>query len=164
MLEYSRLGFAPRVLTFGTTFYGLTGLHGAHVFIGLVLLAIATLRAFRGRFARAPRRRDPGNLLALRRRNVDRRVYDRLHPLAAVLNPLRSEAEAFRFLLLAVAAFGIIVAAAVLLGGTAGWIAAGVIALLCVGAYMRARSGDRPEPVHATAGYGGRAAHPRRCQ
>ena len=51
-----------------------------------------------------------------------------------MLNPLRSEAEAFRFLLLALAAFGIIVAAAVLLGGTAGWIAAGVIALLAVGA------------------------------
>jgi cytochrome c oxidase subunit III len=50
MLEYSRLGFAPRDGAFATTFYGLTGLHGAHVFIGLVLLAIATLRAFRGHF------------------------------------------------------------------------------------------------------------------
>ena len=66
-----------------------------------------------------------------------------------MLNPLRSEAEAYRFLLLTVAAFGIIVAAAVILGGTAGWIAAAVIALLAIGAYMRARSGERPEPVRA---------------
>ena len=31
-------------------FYGLTGLHGAHVFVGLTLLAFATIRAFRGHF------------------------------------------------------------------------------------------------------------------
>ena len=32
-------------------FYGLTGLHGAHVFVGLTLLTIATMRAFRGHFS-----------------------------------------------------------------------------------------------------------------
>jgi cytochrome c oxidase subunit III len=50
MLEYSRIGFAPRDGAFATTFYGLTGLHGAHVFVGLVLLTVATTRAFRGHF------------------------------------------------------------------------------------------------------------------
>ena len=43
----------------GSVFYGLTGLHGAHVFVGLTLLAFTTIRAFRGPLhARgAPRRR-----------------------------------------------------------------------------------------------------------
>ncbi len=49
-LEYSRVGFAPHDDAFGTIFYGLTGLHGAHVFVGLSLLAMATVRAFRGHF------------------------------------------------------------------------------------------------------------------
>jgi hypothetical protein len=45
----------------------------------------------------APRRRGAGHLLALRRRHVGDRLPERLHHL--VLNPLRSEAEAFRFLI-----------------------------------------------------------------
>jgi cytochrome c oxidase subunit 3 len=49
--EYSRVGFAPHDEAFGTIFYGLTGLHGAHVFVGLTLLAMATIRAFRGHFS-----------------------------------------------------------------------------------------------------------------
>ena len=48
--EYSRVGFAPSDGAFGTIFYGLTGLHGAHVFVGLTLLTFATVRAFRGHF------------------------------------------------------------------------------------------------------------------
>jgi cytochrome c oxidase subunit III len=48
--EYSRVGFAPHDGAFGTIFYGLTGLHGAHVFVGLTLLLFATIRAFRGHF------------------------------------------------------------------------------------------------------------------
>jgi cytochrome c oxidase subunit 3 len=48
--EYSRVGFSPQDGAFGSTFYGLTGLHGAHVFVGLTLLAFATIRAFRGHF------------------------------------------------------------------------------------------------------------------
>jgi cytochrome c oxidase subunit 3 len=48
--EYSRLGFAPRDTAFGTIFYGLTGLHGAHVAVGLSLLLFATIRAFRGHY------------------------------------------------------------------------------------------------------------------
>jgi cytochrome c oxidase subunit 3 len=49
-LEYARLGFAPRDGAFASTFYGLTGLHGAHVFVGLCLLGVATVRAFRGHY------------------------------------------------------------------------------------------------------------------
>jgi cytochrome c oxidase subunit 3 len=48
--EYVHIGFAPHDNAQGTIFYGLTGLHGAHVFIGLTLLAFATIRAFRGHF------------------------------------------------------------------------------------------------------------------
>jgi cytochrome c oxidase subunit 3 len=51
--EYSRVGFAPHDGAFGTIFYGLTGLHGAHVFVGLTLLTFATIRAFRGHFSAA---------------------------------------------------------------------------------------------------------------
>jgi cytochrome c oxidase subunit 3 len=48
--EYVHIGFAPQDHAQGTIFYGLTGLHGAHVFIGLTLLAMVTVRAFRGHF------------------------------------------------------------------------------------------------------------------
>ncbi|HEY6399742.1 MAG TPA: heme-copper oxidase subunit III [Solirubrobacteraceae bacterium] len=49
--EYVHIGFAPQDSAQGTMFYSLTGLHGAHVFIGLCLLAIVTLRAFRGHYS-----------------------------------------------------------------------------------------------------------------
>jgi cytochrome c oxidase subunit III len=49
--EYVHLGFAPQDFAQGTIFYGLTGLHGAHVFIGLTLLLMVTIRAFRGHFS-----------------------------------------------------------------------------------------------------------------
>jgi cytochrome c oxidase subunit III len=49
--EYSRLGFAPNTDAFGTIFYCLTGLHGAHVFVGLTLLLAATVRAYRGHYS-----------------------------------------------------------------------------------------------------------------
>ncbi len=48
--EYVHIGFAPQDHAQGTIFYGLTGLHGAHVFVGLTLLSFATIRAFRGHF------------------------------------------------------------------------------------------------------------------
>ena len=51
VLEYARIGFAPRDQAFGSVFYGLTGLHGAHVFVGLTLLTFATVRAFRGHYS-----------------------------------------------------------------------------------------------------------------
>jgi cytochrome c oxidase subunit III len=49
--EYVHIGFAPSDSAQASVFYGLTGLHGAHVFIGLLLLAIVTTRAFRGHFS-----------------------------------------------------------------------------------------------------------------
>ena len=48
--EYVHLGFSIRDGSFGTIFYSLTGLHGAHVFVGLTLLAFANIRAWRGHF------------------------------------------------------------------------------------------------------------------
>ena len=47
--EYVHLG--PASSAQGTIFYGLTGLHGAHVAVGLLLLLFATIRAFRGHFS-----------------------------------------------------------------------------------------------------------------
>jgi cytochrome c oxidase subunit 3 len=49
-IEYARVGFAPHDNAFTTIFFCLTGLHGAHVFIGLTILLFATIRAFRGHF------------------------------------------------------------------------------------------------------------------
>ncbi len=49
--EYSRIGFAPSTDAFGTVFYCLTGLHGAHVFVGLTLLLAVMIRAFRGHYS-----------------------------------------------------------------------------------------------------------------
>ena len=53
MNEYIHIGFSARDGAFGSIFYGLTGLHGAHVFVGLTLLAIAATRAFRGHYGPA---------------------------------------------------------------------------------------------------------------
>ncbi len=51
--EYVHLGFSIRDGSFGTIFYSLTGLHGAHVFVGLLLLSFANIRAWRGHFGPA---------------------------------------------------------------------------------------------------------------
>ena len=51
VIEYHRLGFATKDTSFASTFFGLTGLHGAHVFIGLTILLVMTIRAFRGHFS-----------------------------------------------------------------------------------------------------------------
>lgn len=59
--EYSKLiehGFVPMVdgyeaaglPLYGSTFYTLTGFHGAHVFLGVVALITTTVFAFRGRY------------------------------------------------------------------------------------------------------------------
>jgi cytochrome c oxidase subunit 3 len=49
--EYVHIGFSPSNHAQGTIFYGLTGLHGAHVFVGLSLLVMVTIRSFRGHFS-----------------------------------------------------------------------------------------------------------------
>jgi cytochrome c oxidase subunit 3 len=48
--EYVHLGFSIRDNAFGSVFYSLTGLHGAHVTVGLILLLFANIRAWRGHF------------------------------------------------------------------------------------------------------------------
>jgi cytochrome c oxidase subunit 3 len=49
--EYANIGFAPQDHAQQTIFYSLTGLHGCHVFIGLLILLAVTVRAFRGHYA-----------------------------------------------------------------------------------------------------------------
>src|SRR5258708_25850680 len=49
--EYVHIGFSPRDSAQGTVFFSLTGLHGAHVFIGLCLLLMVVVRSFRGQFS-----------------------------------------------------------------------------------------------------------------
>jgi cytochrome c oxidase subunit 3 len=48
--EYFKAGFAIHDGAFASVFYGLTGLHGAHVFVGLTLLAVSNMRTLRGHF------------------------------------------------------------------------------------------------------------------
>ena len=108
--EYVHIGFAPADHAQGTIFYGLTGLHGAHVFVGLsLLLMVTTARVPRAlQPGEAPRRRGARHLLALRRRHVGRRVHDDLHPVGGAVGtkrgrPWESEEAAFAFLLRVVA-------------------------------------------------------------
>ncbi len=125
VVEYAHVGFNTGDGAFASVFFGLTGLHGAHVFVGPhAAHDRGGPRVPRPLLARAPpRRRDPGDLLALRRRDVDRRLRDGLphlvpsrvrgsRPVPArseartavprsrhgcpVKNPLRDEATAFR--------------------------------------------------------------------
>ncbi|HEX3510618.1 MAG TPA: heme-copper oxidase subunit III [Solirubrobacteraceae bacterium] len=49
--EYANIGFAPQDGAQETIFFSLTGLHGAHVFIGLCLLLFVTIRSFRGHYS-----------------------------------------------------------------------------------------------------------------
>jgi cytochrome c oxidase subunit 3 len=51
IVEYSHVGFNTSDGAFASAFFGLTGLHGAHVFVGLSLLTMAAVRAFRGHFS-----------------------------------------------------------------------------------------------------------------
>ena len=48
--EYVHIGFAPHDFAQASVFFGLTGLHGAHVFVGLTLLLMVTVRSWRGHF------------------------------------------------------------------------------------------------------------------
>ena len=51
LYDYSVLGFGIADGVFGTTFYTLTGFHGAHVFGGVVGLTIILARTLRGQFS-----------------------------------------------------------------------------------------------------------------
>lgn len=48
--EYIHIGFSPSSSASASIFFGLTGLHGAHVVVGLLLLSVAGVRIFKGRF------------------------------------------------------------------------------------------------------------------
>jgi len=51
LVEYAHVGFNTSDGAFASVFFGLTGLHGAHVAVGLTLLTISAVRAFRGHFS-----------------------------------------------------------------------------------------------------------------
>ncbi len=51
IVEYARIGFAPHTGAFASVFFCLTGLHGAHVLVGLTILLFMTIRSFRGHFS-----------------------------------------------------------------------------------------------------------------
>jgi cytochrome c oxidase subunit III len=51
LYDYSQLGFGINEGIFGTTFYTLTGFHGAHVFGGTVGLTILLARSLQGQFS-----------------------------------------------------------------------------------------------------------------
>ena len=48
--DYATLGFGIADGTFGTTFYTLTGFHGAHVFGGAIMLSVLLYRGLAGQF------------------------------------------------------------------------------------------------------------------
>jgi cytochrome c oxidase subunit III len=50
--EYIHLGFTPDSQAFGSVFYSLTGLHGAHVLVGLTILTFCLVRALKGDFSK----------------------------------------------------------------------------------------------------------------
>ncbi len=47
--EYVHLPFSPKTDASASAFFGLTGLHGAHVGVGLLLLTMSAVRIFKGR-------------------------------------------------------------------------------------------------------------------
>ena len=49
--DYATLGFGISDGTFGTTFYTLTGFHGAHVFAGVIMLSVVLYRGLLGQFS-----------------------------------------------------------------------------------------------------------------
>ncbi len=49
--DYAELGFGISDTPFGTTFYTLTGFHGAHVFGGAIMLSVVLYRGLAGQFS-----------------------------------------------------------------------------------------------------------------
>jgi heme/copper-type cytochrome/quinol oxidase subunit 3 len=48
--EYARAGFTPQANAYGSLFYTLTGFHGLHVTVGLVLISVMQVRSWVGHF------------------------------------------------------------------------------------------------------------------
>jgi len=53
VVEYSREKFSMTHDAYGSLFYTITGFHGAHVLVGLLLLVVVLIRSMRGHFSRA---------------------------------------------------------------------------------------------------------------
>jgi len=51
IVEYAHVGFNTGDGAFASVFFCLTGLHGAHVAVGLSLLTISAVRSFKGHFS-----------------------------------------------------------------------------------------------------------------
>jgi cytochrome c oxidase subunit 3 len=49
--EYAHLGFAPAASAQASVFYSLTGIHGAHVLVGLIILCVVLNRALKGHYS-----------------------------------------------------------------------------------------------------------------
>ena len=49
--EYAHLGFTPQDKAFSGAFYTLTGFHGAHVLVGLIVLSLCLRRAYKNDFS-----------------------------------------------------------------------------------------------------------------
>lgn len=50
LLEYSRTPFSPQLNVYTALFFGITGLHGLHVLVGLVASAVVQVQAWLGYF------------------------------------------------------------------------------------------------------------------
>lgn len=51
LYEYHSNGFGPSTNIYGSDFYTLTGFHGAHVTVGILILIVCWLRSLRGDFS-----------------------------------------------------------------------------------------------------------------
>ncbi|MGN6393451.1 MAG: cytochrome c oxidase subunit 3 [Gemmatimonadales bacterium] len=49
-VEYSKKHFTPTTSAYGSLFFTITGFHGAHVFVGLLMIAVILARAYLGHF------------------------------------------------------------------------------------------------------------------
>ena len=109
--EYIHIGFAPSDNAQASMFYGLTGLHGAHVFVGLCLLLTVVVRTFRGHFS--PEHHHGVEVPGIYWHFVDimwvRRVRDDLHHLMRIKDPVRSEQGMFELLIWVVAVVAVLV-------------------------------------------------------
>ena len=91
---YSELNLKLSSGVYGSTFFMLTGFHGFHVFVGMLMLLFITLRLMKGHFTpRAPLRlRRRGLVLALRRRGLAGPVHPGLLAVSAGRPPRRRTA------------------------------------------------------------------------
>lgn len=62
-IEYSHQSFGPATNVYGSLFYTITGFHGAHVCVGLIMLIVVLVRAWRTGYT--AERRVPVRVVAL---------------------------------------------------------------------------------------------------